>query len=84
MTKDSVDFVRQGAYIALGMILVQQSEASSSDCLVRTSPRRYPAAAVVRLRATVFWKPVGVTAEVTSLAQFRPAGSLEKAEETPT
>ena len=29
MTKDSVDFVRQGAYIALGLILVEQSEASS-------------------------------------------------------
>ncbi|KAL0951329.1 hypothetical protein HGRIS_008034 [Hohenbuehelia grisea] len=29
MTKDSVDFVRQGAFIALGMILVQQSETSS-------------------------------------------------------
>ncbi|KAF9462163.1 armadillo-type protein [Collybia nuda] len=29
MTKDSVDFVRQGAFVALGMILVQQSEASS-------------------------------------------------------
>lgn len=29
MTKDSVDFVRQGAFIALGMVLVQQSEASS-------------------------------------------------------
>ena len=29
MAKDSVDFVRQGAFIALGMILVQQSEASS-------------------------------------------------------
>ncbi|KAF8585578.1 26S proteasome regulatory complex, non-ATPase subcomplex, Rpn2/Psmd1 subunit [Ramaria rubella] len=29
MTKDTVDFVRQGAFIALGMILVQQSEASS-------------------------------------------------------
>lgn len=29
MTKDPVDFVRQGAYIALGMILVQQSEAAS-------------------------------------------------------
>src|ERR1700719_1936217 len=29
MTKDSVDFVRQGAFIALGMILVQQSEVSS-------------------------------------------------------
>ncbi|KAL0575818.1 proteasome regulatory particle base subunit [Marasmius crinis-equi] len=29
MTKDSVDFVRQGAFIALGMILLQQSEASS-------------------------------------------------------
>ncbi|KAK5129989.1 hypothetical protein LTR08_002582 [Meristemomyces frigidus] len=27
MTKDSVDFVRQGAYIALAMILVQQNEA---------------------------------------------------------
>lgn len=31
MTKDGVDFVRQGAFIALGMILVQQSEASSSS-----------------------------------------------------
>ena len=31
MTKDSVDFVRQGALIALGMILVQQSEATSSS-----------------------------------------------------
>jgi 26S proteasome regulatory subunit N2 len=30
MTKDGTDFVRQGAYVALGMILVQQSEASSS------------------------------------------------------
>ena len=29
MTKDPVDFVRQGALIALGMILVQQSDASS-------------------------------------------------------
>jgi 26S proteasome regulatory subunit N2 len=29
MTKDSVDFVRQGAFISLGMILVEQSEASS-------------------------------------------------------
>ncbi|KAG7099168.1 hypothetical protein E1B28_001039 [Marasmius oreades] len=29
MTKDGVDFVRQGAFIALGMILLQQSEASS-------------------------------------------------------
>ncbi|KAJ7071127.1 D-isomer specific 2-hydroxyacid dehydrogenase [Mycena amicta] len=29
MTKDGVDFVRQGAFIALGMILVQQSEAAS-------------------------------------------------------
>ncbi|KDQ63503.1 hypothetical protein JAAARDRAFT_119183 [Jaapia argillacea MUCL 33604] len=29
MTKDGVDFVRQGALIALGMILVEQSEASS-------------------------------------------------------
>ncbi|TCD63328.1 proteasome regulatory particle base subunit [Steccherinum ochraceum] len=29
LTKDSVDFVRQGAFIALGMILVEQSEASS-------------------------------------------------------
>jgi len=28
LTKDSVDFVRQGAFIALGMILVQQSEAA--------------------------------------------------------
>ena len=31
MTKDSVDFVRQGAFIALGMVLVQQSEASSAS-----------------------------------------------------
>ena len=29
MTRDSVDFVRQGALISLGMILVEQSEASS-------------------------------------------------------
>lgn len=29
MIKDPVDFVRQGALIALGMVLVQQSEASS-------------------------------------------------------
>ncbi|KAG6853583.1 hypothetical protein C0991_003107 [Blastosporella zonata] len=29
MTRDGVDFVRQGAFIALGMILVQQSESSS-------------------------------------------------------
>lgn len=29
MTKDGVDFVRQGAFIALGMILVEQSETSS-------------------------------------------------------
>ncbi|KZS93102.1 26S proteasome regulatory complex non-ATPase subcomplex Rpn2/Psmd1 subunit [Sistotremastrum niveocremeum HHB9708] len=29
MTKDPVDFVRQGALTALGMVLVQQSEASS-------------------------------------------------------
>ena len=29
MTKDGVDFVRQGAFIALGTVLVQQSEASS-------------------------------------------------------
>ncbi|CCL98292.1 uncharacterized protein FIBRA_00286 [Fibroporia radiculosa] len=29
MTKDSVDFVRQGAFIALGMVLVEQSEVSS-------------------------------------------------------
>ena len=29
MTKDPVDFVRQGAFISLGMILVQQSEAAS-------------------------------------------------------
>jgi 26S proteasome regulatory subunit N2 len=28
-TKDSADFVRQGAFIALGLILVQQFEASS-------------------------------------------------------
>ncbi|KAF9229179.1 26S proteasome regulatory complex non-ATPase subcomplex Rpn2/Psmd1 subunit [Gyrodon lividus] len=31
MTKDGVDFVRQGAFVALGMILVQQSEASSAS-----------------------------------------------------
>ena len=30
MAKDPVDFVRQGALIALGMILVQQSEAAST------------------------------------------------------
>lgn len=29
MTKDVIDFVRQGAFIALGMVLVEQSEASS-------------------------------------------------------
>ncbi|KAF8632597.1 hypothetical protein AX15_001802 [Amanita polypyramis BW_CC] len=29
MTKDSVDFVRQGAFIALGMVLVQQSDTSA-------------------------------------------------------
>ncbi|KAJ3763062.1 D-isomer specific 2-hydroxyacid dehydrogenase [Lentinula raphanica] len=29
MTKDSVDFVRQGAFIALGMVLLEQSEAAS-------------------------------------------------------
>lgn len=29
MTKDPVDFVKQGAFVALGMILVQQSEAAS-------------------------------------------------------
>ncbi|KAK0478260.1 hypothetical protein IW261DRAFT_1482577 [Armillaria novae-zelandiae] len=31
MTRDSVDFVRQGAFIALGLILVEQSDASSSS-----------------------------------------------------
>ena len=29
MTKDGVDFVRQGAFIALGMILVEQTDASA-------------------------------------------------------
>lgn len=29
MTKDPVDFVRQGAYISLAMILIQQNEAQS-------------------------------------------------------
>lgn len=29
MARDTVDFVRQGAFVALGMILVQQSEAAS-------------------------------------------------------
>lgn len=29
MTKDPVDFVRQGAFVSLAMILIQQSEASS-------------------------------------------------------
>jgi 26S proteasome regulatory subunit N2 len=29
LTKDSVDFVRQGALVALGMVLVEQSEAAS-------------------------------------------------------
>ncbi|THH10931.1 hypothetical protein EW145_g999 [Phellinidium pouzarii] len=33
MTKDPVDFVRQGAFVALGMVLVQQSEASSTRSL---------------------------------------------------
>ncbi|KAJ3550952.1 hypothetical protein NM688_g4968 [Phlebia brevispora] len=38
MTKDVIDFVRQGAFIALGMVLVEQSEASSSAIAsVRTS-----------------------------------------------
>ena len=31
MTKDSVNFVCQGAFIALGMVLIQQSEASSAS-----------------------------------------------------
>ena len=31
MTKDSVNFVHQGAFIALGMCLIQQSEASSAS-----------------------------------------------------
>lgn len=30
MTKDPVDFVRQGAFVSLAMILVQQSDAASS------------------------------------------------------
>lgn len=30
MTKDAVDFVRQGAFVALAMILVQQTEAQNS------------------------------------------------------
>jgi 26S proteasome regulatory subunit N2 len=29
MTKDGVDFVRQGAFVSLGIVLVLQSEASS-------------------------------------------------------
>ena len=38
MTKDVIDFVRQGAFMALGMVLVQQSEASSAaSTAVRTS-----------------------------------------------
>ena len=41
MTKDSVDFVRQGAFVALGMILVEQSEASSpSLSSTRSAPNR--------------------------------------------
>ncbi|KAI6153672.1 26S proteasome regulatory complex non-ATPase subcomplex Rpn2 Psmd1 subunit [Pisolithus tinctorius] len=35
MTKDGVDFVRQGAFIALGMILVQQSESTPSMASTR-------------------------------------------------
>ena len=34
MTKDAVDFVRQGALIALGMILVQQSDAAAPSLSV--------------------------------------------------
>jgi 26S proteasome regulatory subunit N2 len=30
MTKDPVDFVRQGAYISLALILIQQTEAQSA------------------------------------------------------
>ena len=38
MTKDVIDFVRQGAFIALGMVLVQQSEASSpASTAIRSS-----------------------------------------------
>jgi 26S proteasome regulatory subunit N2 len=33
MTKDSVDYVRQGALIALGMILVQHNETSCPEVL---------------------------------------------------
>ncbi|KAF9361281.1 proteasome regulatory particle base subunit, partial [Mortierella sp. AD094] len=37
MTKDNVDFVRQGAFIALAMILTQQNEAlNSKSATVRT------------------------------------------------
>lgn len=39
MTRDSVDFVRQGAFIALGMILVEQSEVSSPS--FTTTRNRY-------------------------------------------
>ncbi|KAF8331501.1 26S proteasome regulatory complex, non-ATPase subcomplex, Rpn2/Psmd1 subunit [Cantharellus anzutake] len=36
MTKDPVDFVRQGAFVSLAMILVQQSDASPSLTSTRT------------------------------------------------
>jgi len=39
MTKDSVDFVRQGALIATGMVLVEQSEVSSIS--LTTTRNRY-------------------------------------------
>ncbi|KAF9452586.1 26S proteasome regulatory complex, non-ATPase subcomplex, Rpn2/Psmd1 subunit [Macrolepiota fuliginosa MF-IS2] len=39
MTRDSVDFVRQGAFIALGMILAEQSEVSSPS--FTTTRNRY-------------------------------------------
>jgi hypothetical protein len=43
MTKDSVDFVCQGVFIALGIILVQQSEASSlSPPLAHYTPKSSP------------------------------------------
>lgn len=32
MTKDPVDFVRQGAYVSLALILIQQTEAQSPKC----------------------------------------------------
>lgn len=39
LTKDPVDFVRQGALVALGMVLVQQNETSCPE--VATTRKLY-------------------------------------------